>query len=230
MSENELTTTSDETLTLDTLGKENTQVSKYDDNVFDGLGTGGRFLPRIQLVTANSDKCKKPASQGGGFPVNHYALVQGKTYQDIGESVDLLCVAWRPKALDMNDDIITVYNPNDAEFKRIQELSEQKDSGGMWGYEFLCWVGSLGQFATFFMGSKSARNEAPNLKALINQFATLRSVYIEGKKHSWQAPQVVACSTPLTSMPTRSQLTGQVDKFNNPPKQEVERAEEGRDV
>lgn len=225
MSENELTIQKDEeVLDLTTLASENKAVSKYGDEVFDGLGASG-WLPRIQLMVSTSAAVKKPVTQGGGFPVNHYALVKGKTNHDIGEAVDILSVAWRPKALDMNDDIVTIYDPEDSEFKRIQTQSNEKDSGCMWGYEFLCWIGDLGEWATFFMASKTARNEAPSLKGLINKLATLRSHYIETAKFSWQAPQVVACSTPLKIMPTRGALVEQLEKFNNPAVQKVERAQ-----
>jgi hypothetical protein len=209
-------------VSLDDLSQ-NTEVSKYSDEDFDALKSSS-FLPRVQLMSSASTKCKQ-----GEFPVNHYALVSGSEFNDLGAEVDVLVLGWRPKALEIDDEIITVYNPKDPEFQRIQERSEEKDSGCMWGYEFLLWAGEVGRFATFFMGSKSARREAPNVRGLINRAATLRSKFIETKKYSWQAPQVVACSTPMR-MPSRSQLETELEKFNNPPQSSVERVEsEGDD-
>lgn len=49
----------------------NAPVAKYSDDDFDEMKTSS-FLARLQLMTANADKCKK-----GEFPVNHYAVVEG---------------------------------------------------------------------------------------------------------------------------------------------------------
>lgn len=200
--------------------QQNNAVSKYGDEAFDALRTS-TYLPRLQLMTANAEKCKK-----GEFPTNHYAIVDGKTFHDLGKSVDALVLGWRPKALEIDDEILTVYNPQDAEFARIQDRADnEKDSGCMWGFEFLLWIGGSQKFATFFCGSKSSRREAPSIKALMNKAVTLRSKYIETKKYSWYTPDAVECSTPM-QMPTRGSLMAELDKFNNPPESSVEKAED----
>jgi hypothetical protein len=223
MSENEIAKAeSNELVSLDDLAG-NTSVSKYSDDEFNSLAST-RYLPRVQLMTSNSEKCKR-----NEFAINHYALVTGSEYQDVGSEVDTLVLGWRPKALEIGDEIISNYDPKDKEFIRIQDRADnEKDSGCMWGYEFLLWLGEAQQFATFFMGSKSARREAPNVRSLVNKAATLRSKFIETPKYSWQAPQVVACTTPM-KMPTRSALETELDKFNNPPASDVERVEEESD-
>jgi len=177
-------------------------------------------LPRLQLLTANSDKCKS-----GDFPINHYALVQGQTFTDLSESVDILVIAWRPKAMEIGDEIITCYKHDEPEFKRIQEKSDEKDSGCMFGPEFLIWIPTIKKFATFFMGSKSSRREAPNVKAKMRSAATLKSHEIKTKKFTWWAPAVTACSTPF-DMPDDAPLKEEYEKFMNPPVTEVESADE----
>lgn len=192
---------------------------KYDDEAFDIASKAGDYLPRLQLLTSNSEKCKD-----GSFPVNHYALVNGSNLTDLGDSVDVLVITWRPKAIEMGDEIITVYDPTDAEFERIQVKSDEKDSGCMFGIEFLVWCAGAKQFATFFMGGKSSRREAPNVKALLRKAATLKSHLIEGKKYKWQSPCVTVCST-LFDPPSLEALKKEVDKFNNPPANVVEAAD-----
>lgn len=192
-------------------------VEKFDDDAFALATKAGDYLPRLQLMTANSDQCKK-----GDFPINHYALVSGQNFIDLGEALDIAVVIWRPKALEIGDEIISVYDPEDGEFKRIQEKSEEKDSGCMFGPEFLVYIPSKIEFATFFMGSKSSRREAPNLRARMGKAATLKSHLIETKKFSWFAPTIVPCSTPM-DIPPVEEISEQVEKFNNPPKSEVER-------
>ena len=193
---------------------------KHDDDVFALATKTGEWLPRLQLMTSNSEKCKD-----GSFPVNHYAVIDGSNYTDLGDSVDCIPITWRPKAIEMGDEIITVYDPKNSEFERIQIKSDEQDSGCMFGIEFLVWIAQSKQFATFFMGSKSSRREAPNVKALLKKAATLKSHLIEGKKYKWQSPCVTACSTPFDT-PTIEQLKEEVEKFNNPPATDVQTADE----
>ena len=193
-------------------------LAKYSDDVFANTSKSGDYLQRLQLMTANSAKCKK-----NEFPINHYALIRDQNHDDLGETVDVLVVTWRPKALDMNDGVISVFKPDAPEFIRIQEKSAEKDSGCMYGPEFLVYIPAKEAFATFFCGSKSSRREAPAIKALMTKAATLGSKFVETKSYSWQTPTVVACSTPF-ELPDMSELKKNVDKFNNPPDTEVEAA------
>ena len=193
-------------------------LSKYDDAAFSSATKSGEWLPRLQLMTSSAEKCKRAE-----FPTNHYALVDGSNFIDIGTTVDVLVITWRPKAIEMGDEVITVYDPSNPEFARIQELSDVKDSGCMFGVEFLLWVASQGRFATFFMGSKSARRESANVKALMKKAATLKSSLIETKKYSWQSPCVSPCSTPFDP-PNLDALMVEVKKFNNPESVDVKTA------
>ena len=46
-------------------------VEKYDDDQFALATKAGDWLQRLQLMTANSEKCKR-----GEFAINHYAPVR----------------------------------------------------------------------------------------------------------------------------------------------------------
>lgn len=207
---------SNELVKLDDLGS--MPIDKHSDDDWDAAASSSTFLPRLQLLTSNSEKCKT-----GEFPTNHYALVQDQKFDDLGKSVDILLVTWRPKALEVgNDAVISVFDPNNDEFQRIQERSlKENNSGCMFGPEFLVWVPQVGKFATFFMGTKSARREAGNVKGLMKQAATLGSQKIETAKFTWFAPQVSECSTPF-DMPTKEDMLAAVEQFNNPPKNDME--------
>jgi hypothetical protein len=203
-------------------------VQKYDESVIDAISAGHKYLPRLQLMIANSGPCKK-----NKFPINHYALIRDQNMHDLGESIDVIVVAVRPKALDLSgDEVVSVFDPKlDAknnptgEFARIQDKAAEKDSQCMFGPEYLMYISSIGQFATFFMGSKSARRESPNLKALLRQAATLKSKLIQTKRYEYFSPAVLPCSTPLDP-PNTDDLIEQVNKFNNPPEREVELVED----
>ena len=194
---------------------------KHDVSVFKDITKSGDYLPRIQLMTSASDKCKD-----GSFPINHYALVKDQAFKDVGDAVDVLVLTWRPKALEIGEEVISVFDPKHPEFMRIQEKSSQPNSGCMFGPEFLLYIPSQKEFATFFCGSKSARREAPILESLVTKPATLKSRLIDNKKYKWQAPAVVPCSTPF-ELPTMESIKDVVSKFNNPPVTSVEIAEEG---
>jgi len=201
-------------------GLDGLQLDKYTEKDFDAAASSQSYLPRLQLMTANSSKCK-----GGEIGVNSYALVRDQDYKDLGKNVDVLLVTWRPKALETGEAVISVYDPQSADFQRIQAKSDEKDSGCMFGPEYLCWVPSKKTFATFFMGTKSARRESANVKALLKQAATLGSQHIKTPKYDWYAPKVQACSTPF-EMPGKDELVEAVEKFNNPPVSEIEGVEE----
>jgi hypothetical protein len=188
---------------------------KYDDETFDKIAAS-KYLARIQLMTSNSKPCK-----GGEFPTNHYAFVRGKTNTDMTAEVNVLVIAWRPKAIRMDDSVMAFYDTENPEFKKIEDEADENDSGCMFGPEFLCYVPSLKDFGIFFMGSKSSRNESPSMKALIGKSATLRVQKLSNKKYEWFSPQVVPCSTPF-EIPEMDLIKEQVEKFNNPPVNDVE--------
>ena len=189
------------------------------DDMFDKM-IAGKWLPRLQLMTSNSTKCKS-----GEFPVNHYALAVGTTLADLGKEPDVLVLAYRFKALDTSgDNIISVYDPASSEWARIAEKADNtKDSGCMYGPEFLMYIPSQKKFATFLMGSKSSRRESPDVKARVGQAATMGSRLAEKGTYSWMVPICKPCSTPF-DLPPMDEIKDQISKFVNPPAQEVEAA------
>jgi hypothetical protein len=190
------------------------------DDAFAMATKTGDWLSRLQLMTANSKKVSS-----GEFPMNHFALINGQTYRDLGITVDVLVIAWRPKAIEMGDEVISVFDVGDPEFIRIQEKSEIKDSDCMYGPEFLIWIPQSKEFATFFMGSKSARREAPGVKSRMLKGGTLKSHLVKTAKYSWQVPICVPCTTPF-ELPTPEAIAPEAEKFLNPPKSTVEKATE----
>lgn len=200
------------------------EVQKYDDDVFKEVVTSGGYLPRVQLMTSQSNKCKS-----GAFPINHFALVRDGNHLDLGNEVDVLVIAWRPKAIQITDEtVIAVFDHESDQFKSIVEKSEVQDSGCLYGPEYLVYVPSQKQYGLFFMGSKSSRRESPNVKALIGKSGTLEAKHVVTKKYEWYTPSIKPCTTPF-DVPDIEEIKEQVDKFNNPPESEVEVADEGGD-
>ena len=185
---------------------------KYDDATFSTLATSAKWLPRLQMFGSKSD----PVT-AGLVPPATYAIVTGKDqYLQLGPMTDILVINWRPKALDLRGEKpVGYHNPESDSFKEVQEESFKQDSNCLFGPEFLVYVPQAKRFCTLLMGSKTARREAPNLRALIGKAATLRVTLIETKKYKWHAVVVQPCTTPF-ELPSPDETIAVQNDFPNP--------------
>lgn len=207
--------------------------SKYsDEKHFAEIASGASFFPRVQLFGGNSNLCKK-----GKINVGTYGLVRSDKNEVEGLTAEFSCVVlgWRPRAMQIEDDntVHTYYNPSSPDFKRVKDKADsgEKDTGCMYGPEFLMWLPSVNPscFATFFCSNPTARREAPTLKAMIGRASTFKAVYIESKKFSWHGPKFVPCSAPMT-IPPREEIVAALNKFNNPPETAEEKVDAETDA
>lgn len=205
-----------------------TQIGTDQD--FDRIAKSSDFLPRLQLYTKGKAVNRKLVSPGNyGVPVSEDEV------NDLGEEIDILPLARRPKAIDMSDteNIISVYDVNDSEFKRIQDQAAEKDSHCMFGPSFLVYERSTGQFLEFFCGTKSARTEAKKIFSYLPLTAvmidanpdlmgqtphgpipvTLKSKLVERGSYSWHVPVAVKCSSPFTTLPSAEVIYKEITKF-----------------
>jgi hypothetical protein len=189
--------------------------------VFTDLATASSFLPRLQLMTSSTELVKM-----GKFPINHFAMIAGQLVVDVGVTVDVLALAWRPKAMVTKDAVISVFDPTDPKFKETVALADVKDSGAMYGPEYLLWVPSQERFVTFFMCNKSLRREAPILYALLQAMkrATLNVKEAKNAQYKWMTVSVTECSANFTT-PAIEEAAAVVKDFLNPPKQVIEVAD-----
>ena len=196
----------------------------------DAAGKSDAFLPRIQFMSARSGLC-----EDGTFPVNHFNLISGQSNEDAGETVDALVMGVRSKAMDTSgDELIITYEPKPDDsgaatgiFRDIQVKSDTtKNSGCMYGLEFLIWVPSKKTFATFFMGTNSLRRDSPTLRARIGKPVTLISYKAKTKKFQWMTAKGVDCTTPFEP-PTKEAVIKAFEEFNNPKTTELAPVAEG---
>ena len=190
------------------------------------MGSSGKFLPRLQFMTANSKLCKE-----GNFPINNFALVSGSDYTDLGKTVDVILLGSRPKALDINIPL-SCYKPNldddgnfTGDFKEIAERADAKEAGNMWGPEFLLYLPGLKKYATFFMSTITMRYEAPKVQAQLGCAVTFEGNKIVTKKHEYFSAVVTECDT-ILEPPEADEMNKVIFTFKNPPKQETERADD----
>ena len=209
-----------------------TQVGSDAD--FDSIAKSSDFLPRLQLFTKGKAVNRKLVGPGNyGIPVTDDEVT------DLGDEIDILPLARRPKAIDLKDteNIVAVYDVADPEFKRIQAQSAEKESGCMYGPSFLVFERSTEQFLEFFCGTKSARTEAkrifpylPLSQAMIDanpalaetsakphnaKPVTMKSRLVEKGQWSWHVPVAVKCSTPFTSLPSAEMIVKEIVNFLN---------------
>lgn len=196
-----------------------TQAKYADDQGFLAVAASSGFLPRVQIYSSNSKEVKRQE-----FPMGHYGLIRGKVIEDLGIAFDAVALSWRPKAMRFGEEVVSVFNPENAEFKKIQTESEESESGCAFGPEFLLYIPTANPptFATLFFGNKTMRRESPLMRSLINKAVTMKVQLIETKKYSWHGPIIVPCSVFTHKLPEDEDIIKERDKFNNPPEGEVE--------
>lgn len=209
-------------------------VELADDAIFNDLARPADFLARLQLYTKGSAVNRKLIGPGEfGIPVGDNEIIR------LGESVDLLALARRPKAMDLSDKeaIVVSYDAKSPVFADIKARSQGQDSGCMWGVSFLFIERTTGGLVEFFAGTKSTRVEAGKIypflpltpEAIEAKKAagedvtglephgplalTMKSKLVETAKFSWHVPVVIPCSTPFTRLPPVETINEAVAKF-----------------
>ena len=197
------------------------------DSELTELTKGTDFLQRVQLVTKGKYVDTQKIAPG------HYGVPQpgGEEILDLGDSMDILPIAVRAKALDMNDRdaIIAVYDMNLPEFQRIKDAAAQPNSSCMWGPSFLVVERTTGNMYELFMGNKSARQESGKLRPFLPLGekkaeaageeahgpipCTLKSRYIQRRDYGWHVPVVTKCSEPFATLPDLEAMRKEIETF-----------------
>jgi hypothetical protein len=223
---------SNEMMVLDLTQLPSTQVGS--DESFTDLAKGGDWLGYIKLCSNDKyTKTKKIESGHWGIPGRDDEI------DDLGDSIDVLPLARRPKAIDMSDKtaIVSSYDEKSEPFKDIQARSSEQGSSCQHGISFLVLERSTGRFLELFFGNKSSRPEAKNIfpylplsQADIDRKAaagadvdglaphgpvpvTLKTKLVSNRKGMWHVPVVVRCSTPFTKLPDTAVVVREMTKF-----------------
>lgn len=183
------------------------------------------YLPRIKLCQGNAKEVARKLVASGG----NYALVRGKdNIEDLGDSFDILVCTGRPKAMRTGGQIITVFEEDSDEFKKIMSESKVKDSGCFYGPEYLVYIPAAESFATFFFNNPTMRRQADSIHARLRNAATVTSKLIETEDYSWFGPIISDCSSPL-DLPDVDDIRRTVDKYENEKSSEIETVDESND-
>lgn len=237
---------SNDLIPADVFGEVSTQVASDDD--FSDLSSS-KFLRRLEL------KSKGALIDTGKVGPGHYCVVKSaEDADDLGDSIDVLPLARRPKAIDMNDteQIVVTYDRQSDLFKDIEKRSSQANSRCQYGASFLVVERTTGQIFELFLGSSSNRREVgtvsdflPLSEADIKRRSlsdkephgplplTLKSKRVENKKKGWSWFVIVPkpCSNPFTKsqIPAIDVLKSEIEKFLNPDDGNKPQAEPAKD-
>jgi len=203
------------------------------DELYTELAKGGDYLGRLQLFTKGRAINKELIRPG------HYGIPEGDDeVVDLGNSVNILPLARRPKAIDMTDSeaLVISYDMQSSEFQRIQAKSAESDSHCQFGPSFMVYEQSQNRFLEFFCGNKSNRIEAKKLfpylpltQAAIDARAAngenvtdlkphgpiavaLKVKLVENKRGSWHVPMVTVCAVPIV-LPAMKVIAREIERF-----------------
>lgn len=192
---NDLVVKSDDPNALAKLA-EMTQASLqvHADGVLEAVAKSADYLCRLALCGSASTLFKK-----NKIPKGHYAYITSKDdFIDLGLSVDVMPIGWRPKAIDMSNDMpVSFYDVASQGFKDTCEKSKVSDSNCTYGPEYLVWIPQIKKFATLHYSSKTARKDYKEIHNLLNKGVTLSHKIVENDKHIWESMVATTCSTPF---------------------------------
>jgi hypothetical protein len=224
-------------------GENALSTQSIDDlKALDAMSSSVSFLRRIQLYSKGKSNASGTLVGAGNFGVPE----SSDKITDLGNSIDVLVIARKAKAIDMSDtsNIIVTNDTTSAEFKRIVDLADNtRDSGCAYGPTYLIYERSSNSFYEFFCGNKSARYASsainsflPVTQAMIDagvtnesepRFAkpmTLKSEYIKKDRYEWFAPKAEECLTPI-DLPSADVLRSEIERFMKVETPDVEVAE-----
>lgn len=213
---------------IEALGSLTTQVG--DDSAYTKYSRSGEFLKRLQFFS----KAKTLAGGKKLVPPGNYGIPDGDDVRVLGDSIDVIPLARRPKAIDFTNpkQPIVVHDPQNAEFQRIEAESAVKDSQCMSGVAFLVLERTTGELYEFFCGNAGLKRAAAEIagylpvtpgdcaarglsadSARAPEPCTLGSKFVEKKTWQWHDPTVGRCSTPFVNVPDVEYLAAEITKF-----------------
>lgn len=211
----------------------------------DAMSNASSFLQRLQLYSKGKSGPNGTIIEGG-----HYGIPKsGEEIEDLGNSIDVLVIDRKAKAIDMSDtdNIIVSNDTKSDEFKRIVDMADNvKDSGCAYGPTYLVYERSTRTFYEFFCGNKSGRYESSKINAYLpvtqamieagvtketeprfSKPMTLKSQYVKKGKWEWFAPKAEDCLTPI-DLPPAEQLRSEIERFRKIEAPEVETVDDSK--
>lgn len=168
---------------LATLQKAMAPALPQEDQLLEKGLLGGKYLPQLRLCSSGAlvtDHNIKPGN---------YCLVQGDNVENLGAKVDFIPLTHRAKAVDYEAGVNS-YDMDSNVFMDIKDRAGEKDSGCVYGLEFLAWLPSCEKFVVMFCNSASLRRASSGILAREFKGVHGESNMVEGKKKNqkWAVP------------------------------------------
>jgi hypothetical protein len=175
-------------------------------------GEQNNFQTRLQLYTFASNPCKDKT-----FPEGHWGLVTASEIKDLGESVTIVPIGVRPKAMDVsNAKPVIAYRMESPLFTSIREKAGVANSNCMCGVEYLVFLPEYDAFTTFYMANKTLRREAQNVKNNLGNPIVMKTKLIQQGKNKWHGVVIAPFPTPIQA-PAVERIKFEQNQFMNPP-------------
>ena len=212
---------SNELINYDELG-----IEQKDDKAVAELTKAGDYLPQVRVFGSESKIVKE-----GKFPMGHFGLYySADKIADLSDQVDVLVIAYRPRASIMTEDQpINYFDPDTDNFNKVKSKALEGVQGYMAGLEYLLWIPSVKQFAIFFMGSKTLRRESSNVRGFRGKAATLKIKLIKTAKYTWHGCETLSCDAPFDVPPNEKIKEVFESKFSNAEDSSVSVTDESSD-
>lgn len=190
-----------------------------------------KFLGRIEFAS-------KGKTSGDGkkqIPMGHYCIPDGKDMRGLGDSIDVMPLARRRKAIDFSNlkALVVSHDPSSAEYKRIEEASSDNESKCMEGPSFLVLERTTGRVFELYCASKGLKAASVELSGYLPLTeadckrrgvdpseargplaCTLGSRFRQTKYGTQFDPTVSDCSTPFADVAmTEAELVAEIEKF-----------------
>lgn len=201
-------------------GDLSTKVS--DDDFAKATEGGFSFLPRLQLFQGSSNEVKRKE-----IGIGEWGVIKGKKIEHVlGESFIMVPCAYRLKAMEFGEKVLSYFDPKTENFERVKKQSQVKNSKSACGPEFLVWLPELQLFCTLFCTNTTFKNAAPTLRGMLNKLVAADVEYIEGSEHSWHGPKFNVSSQTDFAQPDIALLQTTKQEFIDAKDSQVELAEE----
>jgi hypothetical protein len=182
-------------------------MSSYDD-----VTGSTKYLPFIRLF----DKQKEVDE--GKIEKGHYGLPRGEHVADLGETIDVIPLARRKKAVDTSHrPIVTSYDVDSAEFKDIRERSAKKNSGCMFGVSFLLLERNSGRFVELFLFTVGHGGECWEGEVNTDPIPIRLGCEVIKRQFVWRIPKVLGVVEDWNTDHDPDVVAEQIDRFVNPP-------------
>jgi len=186
-------------------------LAKYStDNSKLLAATAASYLPYIIVTNGMSEVVK----QGKVFP-GKMARMKDQTGTELATPLNAIFCVSQPRAQQTTADGLSITTDSDsAEYKRIVAVvaSNAKNTGAMYGADFLVWLPDHNEFVSMFFSNASTRRMIAATVGMLGKPVQITVGPASNSKGDWFIPVITPSTTPHAPF-TAEQLDEAMAKF-----------------